>query len=99
MFVKVFGGAPFVRVVDFFLDNDALDYSKSGISRETGVSRITLEAVIPKLLRLGVIKQTRLVGKSQMYQFNKNNIMARRLLELDINLSIDASGRSPILAS
>ena len=100
VFLEMFGETPFIKVVDFFLDNDAFDYSKSDIARETGVSRITLEAIIPKLLKVGIIRQTRTVGKSQMYQFDKNNPAARRLLELDINLSSDASNkRTPLLAS
>ncbi|HLD81270.1 MAG TPA: hypothetical protein VJA40_04685 [archaeon] len=91
IFLKMFGDTPFIRVVDFFLDNDSFDYSKSDIARESGVSRVTLDSVISRLLKLGVIKQTRVAGKSQMFQLNRANPAAQRLLELDVNLSIDYS--------
>jgi len=87
VFSTVFGDSPYIKVLDFFLDNDVYDYSKSDIAREAGISRITLESILSDLLSLGVVKQTRINGKAKMYQLSKDSELVKKLLAFDLEIS------------
>jgi len=89
IFLKVFGETPLIKTLDFFLDNQEWDYTKKQIFIEAGVSRVTLDNIIPDLLKLGFIKKTRTVGKSTFYQINKESIITQNLIQLDTNLSLN----------
>jgi len=88
VFRKVFGDSPHVKVLDFFLDNENFDYSKSTIAAAAEVSRITLEPILEYLIKLGIIKQTRNAGRAIMYAFNWDNKLAMKIREFDLNLSM-----------
>lgn len=42
IFIKFLGRTPVVKVLDFFIDNDAFDYSKTDIAKGAGISIATL---------------------------------------------------------
>ena len=85
-FVRILGESPLIKVLDFFLENIVYDYSKSEIARETGVSRVTLQEIIERLEKMGVIKKTRISGKAQMYKLNRDNEIARNLRDFDLTI-------------
>ncbi len=59
IFIETFGETPAVKVLDFFLTFDSFDYSKSQVSEETGVSRITLDKIWRELINQKIIVKTR----------------------------------------
>ena len=84
MLLKFLGKAnPIIRVIDFLIDNEAFDYSKTEISREVGISRTTLLKVWKTLEDLEIVVETRRVGKAKMYKLNKKNPIVQKLIELD----------------
>lgn len=85
-FVQVLGESPLILVLDFFLENIVYDYSKSEIARETGISRVTLQEIVERLEKIGVIKLTRISGKAKMYKLNKENQFAQNLIEFDLRI-------------
>ena len=87
IFVETFGETPVVKVLDFFLTFDSFDYSKSQISEETGVSRITLDKLWEELIGKKIIKKTREIGRAEMYKLNKENAKVKVLLELSLKLA------------
>ncbi len=91
IFVEVFGDSPSIRILDFFLTFSGFDYSKSQVASEAGVSRITLEPIWQKFIQNGFIKKTRVIGRAEMYQLNKQNAKVKTLLELDLRLSKTAA--------
>jgi DNA-binding transcriptional ArsR family regulator len=86
-FVMVMGDTPFVRVVDFLLENRPFDYSKTEIARNSGVGWSTLHGIWKILERAEIVKQTRTVGKSKMYKLNEENPIVRKLIELDADIT------------
>ncbi len=86
-FVNVFGENPYIKVLDFFLDNSIYDYSKTDVFEETGVSRVTLQGIFAQLEKRGIIRETRAVGNAKMYQLNKENVLVKRLIKIDLMLS------------
>jgi len=86
-FVLVMGNTPFVRVVDFLLENRPFDYSKTQIARNSEVGWSTLHGIWKVLGKNQIIKQTRIVGKSQMYRLNEESPVVRKLIELDAKIT------------
>lgn len=96
IFQKIFGDSPLIKVIDFFLDNQEWDYTKIQIAKSTGISRITLDDILEKLLKIGFIKTTRTIGNSTFYEINKGNMVAQNLIQFDINLSLNQMPRAEI---
>lgn len=86
-FVLVFGESPFVKVLDFFLNFEDFDYPISFISKETQTKWETIEKVVELLIKKGVVKKTRKLGKAQLYSLNKENALTKLLLEIDLKIS------------
>jgi len=87
IFVETFGETPSVKVLDFFLTFDSFDYSKSQVSEETGVSRITLDKIWKELLSQKIIIKTRSIGRADMYKLNKDSPKVKVLRELSLKLA------------
>lgn len=88
---EVFGSAPLIKVIDFFLTFREFDYSKTQIAEEVEISRITMEKLLPKLLKVGIIITTRKVGAAQLYKLNVTNPRVKALIEMDIKISAVAA--------
>ncbi len=86
-FVLVFGESPFVKVLDFFLNFEDFDYPISFISKETETKWETVEKIVEMLIKKGVVKKTRKLGKAQLYSLNKENNLTNLLLEIDMKIS------------
>lgn len=86
-FVMVMGNTPYVRVVDFLLENRPFDYSKTEIAKNAEVGWSTLHGVWKILERAEMVRQTRMVGKSKMYKLNEESPIVRKLIELDSGIT------------
>jgi predicted transcriptional regulator len=86
-FVLVMENTPFIRVVDFLLENRLFDYSKTEIAKNAEVGWSTLHGMWKILERARIVKQTRVVGKSKMFKLNEENPVVRKLIELDARIS------------
>ncbi|HLD77624.1 MAG TPA: hypothetical protein VJB16_01210, partial [archaeon] len=64
VFIDFMGDSPTVRIIDFLVGNLPIDASKEEIIRATGISRTSFFAVWERFERYGVVKRTRIVGRS-----------------------------------
>jgi hypothetical protein len=88
LFIRELGiKSPMLKVLDFLMDNESFDYSKTDIAEGTELSRATLFKAWPKLEALDLITPTRMVGQAKMYKLNKRNPIVRKLMELDDSIS------------
>jgi hypothetical protein len=84
LFIRELGiKSPMLKVLDFLMDNEVFDYSKTDIAEGAELSRATLFKVWPKLEALDLITATRTVGQAKMYKLNKQNPIVKKLMELD----------------
>lgn len=90
VFIQLFGDYPLIRVLDFFLEEYLFDYSKTQVAELSGISFNTLDLFWNRLIELGIIKKTRKVGNSEMYQLNRENMIVQKLMEIDKNLMIES---------
>lgn len=90
LFVEFFGDYPFIRVLDFLLENEIFDYSKKEICKHTGVSWNTLETFWDKMEEKKVVVKSRKIGKSYLFKINLENPVVQKLMELDKKLMLDS---------
>lgn len=83
VFLEYFGDTPKLRFLDFLVGNHFWDFSMTDMAREAKISYNSLLSFFDEFLKKGIIVKTRRVGKSDMYQFNMKNIIARNLLKFD----------------
>jgi len=95
LFVEYLGDSPYVRVLDYFIMNDIFDCSLQDIADYTELSRNTITKVLGQMLKLGLINETREIGRVRMMQLNKGNPYVAYLKTLDINLSKQYSSTAP----
>lgn len=86
-FALVFGSSPPVKVLDFFIDNQEFDYSLTDIARGAEVGWTTLHQFWSKLVKLGVVKKTRRIGRAELYKLNTESPLVKKLLEVDFIVS------------
>jgi len=87
-FRRVFGDSPMIKVIDFLLNERGLyDYTLSEISENSGVSWSTLHRIFPKLMKMGIVEQTRKIGNAKLYRLNEKNPLVKELINLDNRLS------------
>lgn len=83
IFSELFGDSPQVKIVETFAENHEETISAPDISRMTGVTKATVYAHINKLLKEKIIKKSKKVGKTQLYQLNNDNPKAKIILVLE----------------
>jgi hypothetical protein len=88
LFIRELGiKSPMLKVLDFLMDNEVFDHSKTDIADGAELSRATLFKVWPKLEALDLITATRTVGQAKMYKLNKQNPIIEKLMDLDDAIS------------
>jgi len=86
-FVLVFGESPFIKVLDFFLNNEDFDYPISYIAKETESKWETIDKVLIILIKKGVVKKTRKLGKAWLYTLDKTSNLSKLLIDIDMKIS------------
>ncbi|MBD3313452.1 hypothetical protein GF345_03350 [Candidatus Woesearchaeota archaeon] len=86
-FVKTLGRSPKIRLLDFFLENNIFDYTKSEVSEETGISRVTLNVLWPDIVKKKIIVPKRTIANAVLYRLNNSSPVVKKLKELDFILS------------
>ena len=87
LLIGTFGNYPMIRVIDFLLENRIFDYPKAEIARQAGVSRTTLDVLWKKLVKEGIVKKSRTIGRATLYRFNSHSEISKKLIELDFAIS------------
>ena len=85
-FLKAFGDTPQLRVLDFLVHNYFFDYPLTEIARESNIGYSSLQRIFPQMIKMGILKKTRKVGKSDYYQADKNNPFFKRMIYLNLDL-------------
>jgi len=97
-FLQYLGDNPKVRILDFFIDNFALDFSLPQIAKGSKVAYTTLIEILPTLLKQEIVMETRKIGKSRLYKINLDNSVAKALFTIDLKLSEAAVKDSKLAA-
>ncbi len=83
----VFGDAPVMKVIDFFLDNREFDYSLTDIAKNSGIGWSTLHHFWGNIVGLGLVVKTRKIGRAELYKLNLDSPLVKKLIDLDKDVS------------
>lgn len=96
-FIEIFGDSPEIRVLDFFLTFSEFDYPIKQVAKETDAGWTTVESAVKALVKKGVLKETRELGKAKLYALNKESKITRALLKIDLELSFALAKKSNLI--
>jgi len=86
-FLQYLGDNPKIRILDFLMENFALDFSLPQIAKGSQVAYTTLIDLLPILMKQGIIMENRKIGKSMLFKINLDNPIVKALLAIDMKLS------------
>lgn len=84
VFIQNLGESPFIKVIDFLLDNYIFDFTKSDIAKETGISRVTLDKFFNSFIKQGIIYKIKKVGRAELYRLNKESEIVKAIHNLEM---------------
>lgn len=79
--IGVLGDHPKVKILSV-LSNEPRDISVSRIAELSGMSRSTIYDHLDDLQNLSIVRNTREMGGSPLYELNKNDEVAKRFAQL-----------------
>ena len=83
LLIQLLGDMPLFKILDFMIDNKGMDFTKSDISKGAGISRASLFNYWKELELYGIVKVTRQFGKTKLYTLNSQNLITKRILDLE----------------
>ncbi len=86
LFIRLTGNMPLFRIIDFFVDNKGLDFTKKDIAAGAEISKASLFNYWAELESRGIVKITRTFGKTKLYTLNSENLLTQKILELEAAL-------------
>lgn len=91
VFADMLGNKSFVKVLDYLLERfgDRSDFSKKDVRIGAKISESSLLKLWPKLEQFGLIVKSRDYGKGGFYSIDTKSELWRKLVELDIEASMN----------
>ena len=87
--IELFGKTSELRIIDFLLDNNIFDYTKTEIARGAGITRPTLYRVWEKLVKTGLVVKTRKINRTQLYKINLESPIIKKVMEIEMKFSLE----------
>lgn len=81
IFLEHVGDSPRMRVLQYLIEGRDFDYTLTDMLN-AGVSWGTLNSLIPKLLKLGIVVKVRKIGRATLYKINQQNEAAKQMISL-----------------
>ncbi len=82
IFREALGDSPVIRVLDFLIEGRGLDYSLSDIAENSNIGWTTLHRIWEKLVKIGMVKPTREIGRAKLFTLNEKNPAVKNLITL-----------------
>jgi len=80
-FCETYGDTIRNRFLEYLLENQNLDVALGDTAREIGVSRPKAYEIASEFLKKGYLKKSRIIGKTQLYKLNKENLRVKLFLK------------------
>ncbi len=88
-FTNIVGNTAEMRILDFMLIEGRLfDYPMTEIAKNSHVSWSTFNDVFPKFVKMGIVKQTRRIGRGRLFKLNKDNEIAKAWIQFHKRISL-----------
>lgn len=93
MLEDLFGNSGLVKVLDFLLENRFWDYTKTDIAEQSGLSRTQLYRIWDKILENDLVKASRKIGATVLYQTNMQSSIIKQLENLSLTVADEKNER------
>lgn len=80
-FCEVYGNTIENRVLEVLLENQFLDFAIGDMAKELKISRPKAYEVIKKFMKKGYVKESRIIGKTQLYLLDRNDARVKLFLK------------------
>jgi len=87
--IELFGKTPELKILDFLLDNNIFDYTKTEIARGAKMTRPTLYKVWSKMIKTGLVVKTRKINRTQLYKINLESPVVKKIMEIEMKFSLE----------
>ena len=87
MLEDLFGNSGLVKILDFLLENRFWDYTKTDIAKHSGLSRTQLYRIWGAILENMLVKESRKIGATTLYQTNLESPVMRALEKLSLTIA------------
>ena len=88
LFLEYVGNNPRMRILQYFIEGRDFDYTLTDLLNAK-VSWETLNEIVPKLAKLGIVIKTRKIGRATLYKINETNIVSKQFIKLYDSLIIE----------
>jgi len=78
-------------VLDFLIEGRYFDYTLTEIAEGANVNWATLQKIWVLFEKNKLVVQTRTIGRGRLFRLNKGNLVVKKLIELDITISEQAT--------
>jgi len=98
LLLRTLGDSPKLRIIDFFIDNPLLDFTKKEVIEALRMSKQTFYKYFPDLERDGIVVVSRKIGRAKLYRINLKHPLVEMLREYEARLSLQMAEkeRKPI---
>ena len=86
MVLEIYMDKSLAEIVEFFLNNQVLDFSKKDVADQTEVSRTTVQRKWSILEKTGFIKKTRKYQNTQLYKIDEDSEIVNHIGRLERDL-------------
>ena len=93
--VDFFGDTPFIRVIDFLIENIGYDYTETEIAKGSEIDWSTLSKMLDRMERYRLIV-VRKEGE-KLYRVNEKNSLVKDLLNLEMDLIDEYSEKGMVI--
>jgi len=91
LFLQFFGDKPKFRIIDFMLENDLSDFTKTDIAKGAGLSWASLFSYWEDMEKKRIVKVARTVGRVKLYQLNAKSPLVMLLQNIEMTLIKEAA--------
>ncbi len=79
LFLDYLGDTPRMRVLQYLIEGRHFEYTLTDMLN-AGVSWGTINSLIPKFSKLGIVTKQRKIGRATLYKINKDNDFVKQLI-------------------
>ena len=94
IFREAFGNSQKIRILEVLIVGRDLDWSLTDIAEQADVGWTTLHRGFDSMIKSGLVKFSRTIGRAKLYKINEENLVAKELVKVFDLLMKDANNKA-----
>ncbi|MBI4451603.1 hypothetical protein HY642_06530 [Candidatus Woesearchaeota archaeon] len=93
LWLEFAGNTPLNRLLGLMLTGREFEYTLTDLATKSDISWSTLHRIFPRLVKTGIVLQTRQIGRAKLYKLSAKNPVVVRLVALYDTILLQAIQR------